>query len=119
MKENECLRVEEHEQRVKQAQGLIWTDEDLERACNTFRVLGEPSRMKIVLALQSGEMCVYHIVQACGGNQSAVSHQLRVLKDNGVLKARREGQNVLYSIADGHIYKLIQTSGERLFSKES
>mgnify|MGYP003448410296 CR=1 FL=1 len=119
VKENECLSVEAHEKRVKQAKGLIWADEDLERACNTFRVLGEPSRMKIVLALQSGEMCVYHIVQACGGNQSAVSHQLRILKDNGVLKARREGQNILYSIADGHIYELIQTSSEHLSCREN
>ncbi|MBQ8884821.1 MAG: winged helix-turn-helix transcriptional regulator [Clostridia bacterium] len=88
--------------------------EGLERVCNMFRVLAEPSRMKIVLALKEGELCVYHIVEACGGTQSAVSHQLRVLKDNRVIKCRREGQNVLYSLADAHILKILEMSEEHM-----
>jgi len=86
----------------------------LTRVCNLFRVFSEPSRLKIVLALKAGELCVYHIVEACGGTQSAVSHQLRVLKDNGVIKSRREGQNVLYSLADGHIMEILQISEAHL-----
>ena len=78
-----------------------------ERICDVFRMLSEPSRLKIVLALLGGELCVYHILQAVGGTQSAVSHQLRVLKDNRVLRARRDGQNVYYSLADEHVRQML------------
>lgn len=117
MKERECTNLREHEEVAQKAKAKIWQEGDVEKICNTYRVLGEPSRMKIVLALTEGEMCVYHIVQVCGGTQSAVSHQLRVLKDNRVIKSRREGQNVLYSIADEHIYEMIKLGEEHMSCK--
>ena len=55
-------------------------------------------------------MCVYHIAEATGGKQSAVSHQLRVLKDNKIVKSRRDGKNILYSVADEHVAKIIEMS---------
>ena len=82
--------------------------ESMQMLCDIFRMLGEPSRMKILMALMDGEACVYHIVKACGGGQSAVSHQLRILKDNKLIKARRDGQNILYSLADEHVEELIK-----------
>ncbi|MBQ8320577.1 MAG: helix-turn-helix transcriptional regulator [Clostridia bacterium] len=97
----------EHEQAVGSAKREALSEEQLGRVCNVFRVLGEPSRMKIVLALTGGEMCVYHILQAVGGTQSGVSHQLRVLKDNRIVRSRREGQNILYSLADDHIVEIV------------
>ena len=115
-KEN-CGYENEHEAVVRRAKENMPDEENVSRVCNTFRILGEPSRMRIVLALLQGEMCVYHIVEACGGNQSAVSHQLRVLKDNRVIKSRREGQNILYSIADEHIVEIIKISEEHLNCK--
>jgi DNA-binding transcriptional ArsR family regulator len=81
---------------------------NIERACDVFRMLSEPSRLKIVYALLGGELCVYHILQSVGGTQSALSHQLRVLKDNRVLRARRDGQNVYYSLADEHIKQIVE-----------
>ena len=81
---------------------------NIERACEVFRMLSEPSRFKIVYALRGGELCVYHILQAVGGTQSAISHQLRVLKDNRVLRARRDGQNIYYSLADEHIKQIVE-----------
>ena len=117
MEKENCGYEREHEEAVKWAKERMPNEENIERVCNTFRVIGEPSRMKIVLALLQGEMCVYHIVEACGGTQSAVSHQLRVLKDNRIIKSRRDGQNVLYSIADEHIVKIIQISEEHLNCK--
>lgn len=103
-----------HERRAAQAKENALSVENVEKVSNLFRVLGEPSRLKIVLALGAGELCVYHILQACGGTQSGVSHQLRVLKDNGVLKCRRDGQNVLYSIADDHIRDVVGRAVEHL-----
>lgn len=113
VKEN-CEHDCEHEALALKARAHMPSEEDLARACNVFRVLAEPSRMRIVLALKEGELCVYHIVEACGGTQSAVSHQLRVLKDNRVIKCRRDGQNMLYSLADEHIMKILEMSEEHL-----
>ena len=70
----------------------------------------ESSRLKIVLALMHGECCVYHLVEAVGGTQSGVSHQLRVLKDNKIVKSRRAGQSVFYSIADAHIMEMVEVA---------
>lgn len=108
MKKESCTHASEHGQAVERAKEHMLLNESMEKVCNLFRVLSEPSRMKIVINLLQGEMCVYHITESVGGAQSAVSHQLRVLKDNGVLKSRREGQNILYSLADEHIIKIIE-----------
>ena len=82
----------EHEMLAQRARTNMPADDIVESMCGAFRVLGEPSRMKILLALMEGEMCVYHIAQAVGGNQSNVSHQLRVLKDNKIVRSRKDGK---------------------------
>lgn len=114
MKKESCHHEEEHQKRAQKAKAEMLTVGDAEKIGNIFRVLAEPSRLKIVWSLLEGELCVYHIVEAVGGNQSAVSHQLRVLKDNRVIRSRREGQNVLYSLADEHIREILALSGEHL-----
>ncbi len=100
----------QHAAAVARAKRNIPSEEQVETMCGAFKVIGEPSRMRILLALMEGEMCVYHIAEAAGGNQSAVSHQLRVLKDNKIVKSRRDGKNILYSIADEHVAKIIEMS---------
>ena len=107
MERKEC-QYHEHEARSERAKAAILEQDEMENICNLFRLLGEPSRLKVVLALLEGESCVYHLVEACGGTQSGMSHQLRILKDNGVVKARRVGQKMLYSLADGHIVKIVE-----------
>ena len=87
---------------------------DVARMCAAFKAIGEPSRMKILLALMEGEMCVYHIAHAVDGLQSNVSHQLRLLKDAKIIRSRREGKNILYSIADEHIASIILMSKAHL-----
>ena len=104
----------EHEEAVGRVRASMPSEEDIASMCAAFKVLGEPSRMKIILALMEGEMCVYHIAEAVEGQQSAVSHQLRILRDNRIIKARRVGKNILYSVADGHVAKIIEMSREHL-----
>ena len=82
-------------------------EEVLVKVCDVFRMLSEPSRLKIVLTLLNGELCVYDILQSVGGTQSALSHQLRVLKDNRILRSRRSGQNIYYSLADDHVKQMV------------
>ena len=81
---------------------------DVEKISKIFHMLADAGRLKIVLALLKGDMCVYHLTEICGGTQSGVSHQLRVLKDNKIVKSKRLGKNVEYSIADEHIREIVE-----------
>ncbi len=90
------------------------SEAEIEVIGNAFKAISEPCRLKILFALNQGELCVCHIVQAVGGTQSAVSHQLRVLRNHRVIRARREGQNVWYSLADGHVARLLDMAREHL-----
>ena len=103
-----------HEARVKTVVSSMPSDGKIAEMGARFKVISEPSRLKILLALAAGELCVDHITEAVGGNQSAVSHQLRTLKDNRIVKCRREGKKVVYSIADGHILTMIEMAKEHL-----
>ena len=103
-----------HEKSVENVRRNMPAEEDIATMCAAFKVLGEPSRMKIILALMEGEMCVYHIAEAVEGQQSAVSHQLRILRDNRIIKSRRDGKDILYSVADEHVADIIEMSREHL-----
>ena len=89
-------------------------EETILKMANILKILGEPSRMKIVLALSYGELCVFHIVEAVKSNQSAVSHQLRILKDNHIIKSRRDGQNIVYYLYDDHIMEILNLVKEHV-----
>ena len=113
-----CDREKEHLASVQRAKEGILSSNEVEKMCKIFRLLAEPSRMKLVLALLNGEMCVYHLTEVCGGTVSAVSHQLRILRDNGIVKAKRYGKNVEYSIADGHVENIISMGIAHLHCEE-
>ena len=105
---NGCNHEREHEQNAERARRNMPSEENVGRVCAELKAISEPSRLKILLALRQGELCVYHILQAVGGTQSGVSHQLRVLRDNRIIKARRDGQNIVYSLADAHIVAVLE-----------
>ena len=115
---NICEEEALHEARIKSALAAMPSEENIEEMAARFKAISEPSRLKILLALEGGELCVDHIVEAVGGNQSAVSHQLKTLKDNKILKSRREGKKILYSISDGHVMAMIELSKEHLNCNE-
>ena len=112
--QNKCDNQSEHEARVKAAIAVMPSDEKIAEMGARFKVISEPSRLKILLALSGGELCVEHITQAVEGNQSAVSHQLKTLKDNKIIKSRREGKNILYSVSDWHVLTMIGVAKEHL-----
>ncbi len=103
-----CEHTKEHTNAVEKAKNETLCAEDLEKICRVFHLLSEPSRMKIVLALMQGEMCVYHLLEVCEGTLSGLSHQLRILRDNKIVKARRLGKNIEYSIADEHVREIVE-----------
>lgn len=110
----DCDRAAGHERLVAEIERTMPGEGDIELMCRAFKALGEPCRMKILLALMQGELCVYHIAEVTGGQQSATSHQLRILRDSNIIKSRREGKTVLYSIADEHVREIIEMSEKHL-----
>ena len=103
-----------HGARVQSALENMPAEEEVEEMAARFKSISEPSRLKILLALRGGELCVEHITQAVGGNQSAVSHQLKTLRDNRIIKCRRDGKKILYALADSHVMAIIQLCKEHL-----
>ena len=79
-----------------------------------FKVFGDSTRIKILYVLSESEMCVCDIAQLLNMNQSAISHQLRILKQNGLVKNRREGRAVFYSLADGHVKTIMRQGMEHI-----
>lgn len=78
----------------------------MQRLAETFKVLGDPTRTKIIFALSQAELCVCDIANLLGATKSAVSHQLRVLRNMKLVKYRKDGKIVFYSLDDEHIKNL-------------
>lgn len=72
-----------------------------------FKNFGDATRVKIMFALMKQELCVADICEAIGSTQSAVSHQLRILKQAHLVRFRREGRNMVYALADDHVYTVL------------
>ena len=113
-----CDEEEVHEKRVESALAAMPSEENIAEMSERFKALSEPSRLKILLALSGGELCVEHITQAVNGLQSAVSHQLKTLRLNKVVKCRRDGKKVLYSISDDHVLTMLSVAKEHLNCNE-
>lgn len=82
-------------------------EEELQDLADFFKVFGDATRLKILYVLLCSEMCVYDIANMLGMSQSAISHQLRVLKQMDLVKNRREGKTIFYSLADSHIVTIL------------
>ncbi len=82
-------------------------EEEMQDLAELFKVFGDPTRLKILYVLLCSEMCVLDIAQLLGMTQSAISHQLRVLKQMDLVKNRREGKSIFYSLADSHIENIL------------
>ena len=91
-----------HENVVNKVLSDMPKDEELYDLAELFKVFGDSTRIKILYALFEAELCVCDIAQLLGLTQTAVSHQLRVLKIYKLVKFRRDGKNIFYSLADDH-----------------
>lgn len=84
-------------------------DEDtISQLADVFKIFGDNTRIRILWALFDKELCVYDIADALGMSQSAISHQLRTLKQARLIKARRNGKNSFYSLDDDHVKRIIE-----------
>ena len=92
---------------VKKVQEQMLEDEQLSAVSDFFKVLGDETRMRIINALSLGELCVSDIAAALEMTQSAVSHQLKLLRMANQVKARREGKSIYYSLDDQHVIDIL------------
>ncbi len=83
-----------------------------------FKVLGDHTRVRILHALSFSEMCVCDLVSVLKMSQSAISHQLRVLRASKIVRFRKEGKNVYYSLDDGHVYNLLSEGLDHALEKK-
>ena len=97
-----------HEEIVLAVKEKIPQDELLYELADFFKVFGDTTRIKILCALISSEMCVCDLSVLLNMNQSAISHQLRVLKQANLVKYRKEGKVVYYSLKDEHVEQIFQ-----------
>lgn len=99
---------------VKSLRSQMEDEEELYDLADLFRVFGDSTRIKILFVLYEGEMCVYDIAQTLSMTQSSISHQLRILKQNRLVKFRKEGKIVFYSLADEHVFSIIHQGLEHV-----
>ena len=112
--EDGCQIKVVHLDRVEQARREAIADQELDRLSLTYKVLGDPNRLKILMALRDVEMCVCDLAAFTGLTDSAVSHQLRRLKDLALVKSRREGQIIYYSLDDEHVKRILDIGLEHI-----
>ena len=96
-----------HLDRVDRARRQAIDEDSLDRLAQTYKALGDPTRLKILAALRAQEMCVCDLAAYTCLTESAVSHQLRRLKDLALVRSRRDGQIVYYRLDDDHVANLL------------
>ena len=97
-----------YEELINDINSSMLSSSQIDRISTLFKVLGDSTRAKIVLALDNREVCVCTLANALGMTKSAVSHQLAILKANNIVKSRRDGKQVYYSFDDEHITDIIE-----------
>ena len=108
----DCSRV--HQDIVEQVNAAMPDEEILYDLAELFKIFGDSTRIKILYVLFESEMCVCDIAQLLGISQSAVSHHLRVLKQSKLVKFRKEGKSVIYSLTDDHVRTIIDQGMEHV-----
>nr|WP_132084396.1 metalloregulator ArsR/SmtB family transcription factor [Harryflintia acetispora] len=102
-----CEFIHAHEEIVKKVNEQMPDDEILYDLAELFKIFGDSTRIKILYVLFESEMCVCDIAQLLNMTQSAISHQLRALKQSKLVKYRRDGKTVFYSLADSHVRTIL------------
>ncbi len=103
-----------HSDAVERAKQELVPEQDAAGLAETFKVLGDPTRVRLIHALSVGELCVCDLAAVLDMTQSAVSHQLRLLRGMSIVKGRREGKVIFYSLDDDHVVQLLSQALEHI-----
>ncbi|MDO5861932.1 MAG: metalloregulator ArsR/SmtB family transcription factor [Thermoplasmata archaeon] len=114
MSDEVCDTVEVHEDAVSVARSRMPGQAQTDNLADFFRIFGDRTRVRILLALDSGEMCVCDISEVLGMSMSATSHQLRMLRDAHLVSHRKVGKCVYYSLCDDHVRIVLETALEHV-----
>ena len=113
-KEELCESNEIHEDLLKIVDETLPEETELYDLAELFKVFGDSTRIRILFVLFEAEVCVCDLAKALNMTQSAISHQLRILKQNKLVKSRREGKSIFYSLADDHVRTIINQGREQI-----
>lgn len=103
-----------HQEVVEEVKKIIPKDDVIYDLAEFFKVFADSTRMKIIYALMEDELCVCDIAAVVGTTQSAISHQLRILKQSKLVKYRKDGKVVYYSLDDEHISEIVKKGREHI-----
>lgn len=109
-----CGFLHVHQDTVDKVRRMLPDEDTLTRLSDLFKVFGDGTRIRILYALFEEEVCVCDLAQLLGMTQSAVSHQLRVLKQARLIRSRREGKTVFYALADEHVRTLLSNGTDHI-----
>lgn len=110
-----CQYMHIHDDVVEKVQDAMPSEDVLYDLAELFKMFGDSTRIKILCVLSETEMCVCDIARLLGATQSAVSHQLRALKQSKLVKARRQGKTVFYALSDSHVKTIIAQGMEHVY----
>lgn len=108
-----------HEEAVAAVRKQMPDEDDLYDLAELYKVFGDSTRIKILYVLFAAELCVYDIAQLLGMTQSAISHQLKTLKNANLVGNRREGKTIYYFLSDDHVRTIIAQGFEHLLEERS
>lgn len=111
----ECETV--HSEAVEKSKLNMPSEEQISDVSDFFKILGDPTRMKILWALDGAELCVCDLAVELNMTKSAISHQLNSLRSSKLVKYRREGKNVFYSLDDEHVNQIIEVALDHIGHK--
>lgn len=114
MKNECCETTEVHEELLKIVEETMPEETKLYDLAELFKVFGDSTRIRILFVLFEAEVCVCDLAQALNMTQSAISHQLKILKQSKLVKSRREGKSIFYSLADDHVRTIINQGMEHV-----
>ena len=106
--EKPCENCKYNMQIVNMLKKELPSDSSIEKLTEVFKVFGDGTRIRILWALFDKEICVFDLAEALKMSQSAISHQLRILRQAKLVKARRDGKNTFYSLDDEHVKRIIE-----------
>jgi|GEM_PF-53782 DNA-binding transcriptional ArsR family regulator len=118
MKQNDVCEIEvTNEKTVNDVKSHMPDEDLLLEVSETYKIFGDLTRLKILQALYQRELCVCDLTAVLEANQSTISHQLRILRSKNLVKFRKEGKMVYYSLADEHVVKIIEMGIEHVTEK--
>ncbi len=109
-----CEQTEIHAELLEIVNSQMPPEEELYDLADLFKVFGDSTRIRILFVLFEAEVCVCDLAEALHMTQSAISHQLKILKNSRLVKSRREGKSVFYSLADSHVRTMIDQGREHI-----